>query len=141
VVLDAERVLHAKRPDAIILRFAGIYGPDRLIRKQSLLKGEPLVGDADKLLNLIHVEDGVEAVLAAESRGTPGETYNIADGSPATRREFYTAFAKLLGAPPAQFEHRPEPGASNRRVANAKARSALGWQPRFASYREGLIAC
>lgn len=140
VILEAERLLRAKRPDAIVLRFAGIYGPDRLLRKQPILKGEPLSGDAEKWLNLIHVDDGASAVLAAESRGAPGETYNIADGSPVTRRDFYTQLAELLNAPEAKFDHRPEPGAPNRRVDSAKAKAALGWAPKFATYREGLLA-
>src|SRR5262245_30545485 len=115
VALEAERLLRTKRPDAIILRFAGIYGPNRLLRQKPLLNGEPLIGDAEKWLNLVHVEDGASAILAAEARGTPGETYNIADGTPVTRREFYTHLAKLLGALEAKFDHRAEPGTPNRR--------------------------
>lgn len=139
VVLEAEQLLRAKRPDAIILRFAGIYGPDRLLRKQPILNGEPLVGDADKWLNLVHVADGARAVLCAESRGAPGETYNVADGAPVSRRDFYALLAELLHAAEAKFDQRPEPGAPNRRIDASKFR-ALGWQPAFASYREGLTA-
>ncbi|MBA4065263.1 MAG: NAD(P)-dependent oxidoreductase [Isosphaera sp.] len=138
VVLEAERLLREKRPDAIILRFAGHYGPGRLIRRQPLLSGEPHVGDADKWLNLVHIDDGADAVLAAEARGAAGGTYNIADDEPAPRRGFYARLAELLGAPPATFDHRPEPGTANRRVRNAKARAALGWAPRFPTYRDGL---
>lgn len=138
VVLEAEQLLRAKRPDAIVLRFAGIYGPDRLLRKQPILKGEPLAGDADKWLNLVHVHDGADAVLAAEARGAAGETYNIADDSPVSRRDFYAELARLLNAPAATFEPRPEPGTANRRVRNAKAKAALGWTPRYANYRNGL---
>jgi nucleoside-diphosphate-sugar epimerase len=140
VILEAEHLLRATRPDAIVLRLAGIYGPDRLLRKRAVLAGEPLVGDAEKWLNLVHVADGAAAVLCAESRGVAGETYNIADGAPVSRRAFYTLLAQLLGAPEAQFAHRPEPGAPNRRIDSTKARTALGWAPVFASYREGLTA-
>jgi nucleoside-diphosphate-sugar epimerase len=137
IVLDAERLLRSKLPGAIILRFAGIYGPGRY-RKQ-LLSGEPFAGDADRWVSLIHVDDGTEAVLAAEARGEPGQTYNICDDEPVTRRAFYTHLAELLHAPPARFDHRPEPGSPNRRVSNARAKAALGWRPRFPSYREGLV--
>jgi nucleoside-diphosphate-sugar epimerase len=139
VVLKAEQLLRAKRPDAIVLRFAGIYGPGRLLRKQPTLNGEPLVGDADKWLNLVHVADGAGAVLRAESHGAPGETYNVSDGAPVSRRAFYTLLAELLRAPPAAFEDRPEPSTPNRRVDASKLR-ALGWQPMFANYRAGLTA-
>ena len=135
VVLDAERLL----PNGIILRFAGIYGPGRLLRKQALMNGEPLVGDCEKWLNLIHVDDGVDAILAAEAKAEPGTVFNIADGSPVSRRDFYSLWAKLLGAPEAKFDHRAEPGAANRRIAIAAARDKLGWAPRIASYRDGLL--
>jgi nucleoside-diphosphate-sugar epimerase len=139
VVLDAERVLRSKLPEAVVLRFAGIYGPGRLLKKAALLRGEALAGDCDKWLNLIHVDDGVEAILAAEKLARPGATFNIADGEPVTRREFYSYWAKLLGAPEARFEHQPEVNSSNRRITNCAARESLGWTPRYASYREGLI--
>jgi nucleoside-diphosphate-sugar epimerase len=140
VVLEAEQLLRAEMPAAVVLRFAGIYGPDRLLRKKQLTAGEPLAGDPEKWLNLVHVADGADAVLAAEARAVPGETYHVADGEPVRRREFFTLLAELLGAPPAKFDPEPEPGAANRRVSNRKAREQLGWVPRFGSYREGLPA-
>src|SRR5205823_868134 len=88
VVREAERTLLRQRPDAAILRFAGIYGPGRLIRHQALLAGEPLTGDPGKWLNLIHVEDGVRAidhVLRARWSGV----VNVCDGRPVTRRDFF----------------------------------------------------
>ena len=89
IVLEAERLLRAKRPDAIILRFAGIYGPNRLLRRQAQLRsGDPIAGDPKRWLNLIHADDGAAAVLATESRGAVGETYNIADDEPTTRHAF-----------------------------------------------------
>lgn len=138
VVLEAERTLRSARPDAIIMRFAGLYGPGRLLRRGPLMAGEPLVGDADKWLNLVHVEDGAAAVLAAAERARPGATYTVADDEPMTRRAFYTHLAELLGAPPAAFDHRPEPGANNRRVSNRTAKAELGWSPAYPTYREGL---
>ena len=139
VVLEAEQLLRAKKPDAIILRCAGLYGPNRLLRKRPILNGEPLVGDADKWLNLVHITDAASVVLLAESHATPGETYNIADGAPVSRSDFYTRLAELLHAPEPKFVHRAEQGAPNRRIDATKFR-ALGWEPVFASYREGLSA-
>ncbi len=141
IVWEAEQTLREFRPDATILRFAGIYGPNRWLRKQPLLRGEPYLGDAEKWLNLIRVEDGVRAVFAAE-QAAPGGTFNIADDHPATRREFYTELARLLGAPEAKFEPAPQPvREANRRISNARARAQLGFVPEFPSYREGLLGC
>jgi nucleoside-diphosphate-sugar epimerase len=139
VVLEAERVLRARRPDAIVLRFGGIYGPKRMLRRITQLRsGEPMAGDPARWLNLIHVEDGVEAVLAAELRGQAGETYNVVDDLPAPRRAYYEHLAALLEAPVPRFDGRTESRQADRRVSNAKAKSELGWQPRYPSYREGL---
>ena len=60
------------------------------------------------------------------------------DDEPATRRVFYTRLAELTGVPAPRFNGQPEPCANNRRVINAKAKAALGWQPGHPSFREGL---
>jgi nucleoside-diphosphate-sugar epimerase len=140
IVLAADRMLLARIPQAIVLRFAGMYGPNRLLRKMPLLQGEQLVGDAGRWLNLIHIDDAASAVQAAESSGLAGQIYNIADDEPTARRDFYELLARLLSAPQARFDHREEPGQSHRRVSNARAKRELKWMPRFPSYREGLPA-
>jgi nucleoside-diphosphate-sugar epimerase len=138
VVLAAEGVLRARLPTATILRFAGIYGPGRILRKADLLNGKPLLGDAEKWLNLIHVDDGAAAVLAAA--GHPGETFNVSDDKPVSRRAFYSHAAELLNAPPARFEPGPSTrGDTNRRIDNANGKRVLGWSPRFRDYRAGLV--
>ena len=136
VVLECERLLHDRRPDAIVLRFAGIYGPGRVIRRAAVERGEPLAADPGGWLNLIHVADGARAVLAAADRGEPGSTYNVADDRPATRREFYTEMAALLGSPAPRFA--PALERSNRRVRNRRMRAELGVELRFPDFRAGL---
>ena len=49
-----------------------------------------------QMVDLIHVDDGAQSVLAAEDRAKAGETYLIADGHPMRRREFYTFLAEVL---------------------------------------------
>lgn len=137
VVLEAERTLRQFRPDAVILRFAGIYGPGRVLRRASLLKGEPVPGDGERFVNLIHVEDGVRAVLAAEANAEPGETYLIADDAPPTRRDLFTRTAELIGAPVPMFDGRNGVEA-NRRIRNTKAKQRLVFQPLYPSIAEGL---
>lgn len=144
VVLEAERLLRTRFPAAVVLRFAGMYGPGRLLRRQALLAGEPLVGDADKWLNLIHVEDGAAAVLAAEARARPAEVYNICDDCPVRRRDFCALLARLLGAPeprfvpPAPDTSMPAHERANRRIVNRRLHENLGMQLRFPGYVEGL---
>lgn len=139
IVREAERILRAKRPSAIILRFAGIYGPGRLLRRvDSLRKGEPIAANPNHFLNLIHIDDGVSAVLAAIEAGSAGEIYNVSDGQPPTRQEFYVELARLLKAPPPRFA--PGSTGTNRRIANDKLKGELGVPLQFPSFREGLPA-
>jgi nucleoside-diphosphate-sugar epimerase len=139
VVLEAERLLRARLPEALILRFAGLYGPSRLLRSASLLANEPLTGDPDRWLNLIHVVDGATAIRAAAQRGRPGQVINICDDHPVRRRDFFSHLAEILGAPPPTFV----PGSSalvdraNRRVLNRRMHQELGVELHYPSYLTG----
>jgi nucleoside-diphosphate-sugar epimerase len=143
IVREAEQVLRDRRPDAVILRFAGIYGPGRLLRSKAVRSGQPLSGDPEQWLNLIHVEDGAAAVVAAVGRGRPGAVYNVCDDRPVRRRDFYTRMAQIFGSPPPRFAPPPEESAKdrvNRRVVNRRMREELGVALRYPSYEEGLAA-
>ena len=143
VVLEAEQVLRRQRPDAIVLRFAGIYGPGRLPRAAAVRAGEVLATDPRGWLNLIHVEDGATAVVSAEAGPTVGATYNVADDRPVRRGDFYTQMARLLGAPVPRFEPPEVPPpheGSDRRIGNARMRRDLAVELRYPGYEEGLPA-
>lgn len=129
--------------DAIILRLAGIYGPGRLLaRIQQLQNGERFSGNAEAWLNLIHVEDAVKAVLAAEERGRSGETYLVCDDRPLQRREYYTALAERLGAPSPVFAELAPDSAErlriNKRCLNRRLRQELGVELEYPTIIDGL---
>jgi nucleoside-diphosphate-sugar epimerase len=146
VLLEAQKVLESGFPDAVTLRFAAIYGPGRWLRKQAIEGDQPIMGDPDKWLNLIHVEDGADAVLAAEARARPGAIYNICDGHPVRRRDFYALMAQLLDAPQPRFVSPPTDAPlpphemASRRVSNRRMREELKMELRYPSYQEGLYA-
>ncbi len=117
---------------AVVLRFAGLYGPGRIVRRAILERGEPIPGDPDKFLNLIHIDDAAQASAAALRADEPASIYVVADGRPVTRREYYSVAAAVLGAPEPRFEL-PRPGspestrdATNKRVANHRMKRGLG---------------
>jgi nucleoside-diphosphate-sugar epimerase len=142
-LLRAEGFLGREWPEAIILRFAAIYGPGRLLRSKAIQAGEPLVADPEKWLNLIHVDDGANAVLAAEAHGKPGCIYNICDGQPVRRREFYSKMAEVLKVPPPRFIL-PSPDAllphetTNRRICNRRMCEELKVELQYPNYDAGL---
>lgn len=139
VVLDAESVARRHDPSTIILRLAGIYGAGRWLRRlEQLHAGEPISGDPDAWLNLIHVDDAVAATLAAFDRAQPGSTFNVADGHPVRRRDYFTALAEAAGAPQPVFSGVPGPRPANRRIASERIWAELGLRPGVADYRVGL---
>jgi len=137
-LLEAEELLRQRQPRALVLRFAGIYGPGRLLREQTLRAGEPLPGDPDGWLNLIHVDDGAAAVRVAAAKGRPGAIYNISDGRPVRRHAFFTRLAEVLGVPPPRFGPAP-PAQAGRRIVNRRLRLELGMELRYPSFEEGLL--
>ncbi len=137
-VLKAERSLHSRVEHAIVLRFAGIYGPDRLLRSDALQKGEVITGVGESWLNLIHVDDGAEAVLIAEERATAGEIYNVSDDEPVRRQDFFGFLAEELGAPEPQFTGTASRRPTNRRIANRRLREELSVSLRYPDYRVGI---
>ena len=134
--LDAEEVIDEYRLDsglnATVLRFAGLYGPGRIMRREALIEGRVIVGDPEKYLNLIQIEDAAKVAVAALDDPSAGPLYLAADGHPSPRREFYALAAQALGAPAPRFEPAkpgsPEAGReeSNKRISNARMLRDLG---------------
>lgn len=126
---------------AIVLRLAGIYGPGRLPGADKLRAGIPLEAGPERWLNLIHVDDGAAAVCAAELRGEAGQIYNVADGNPVRRGDYFHYLARQLNAPPPRFHvpaaDRPQ---ANRRIDARKLSSVLAVSLRYPSYRTGIDA-
>ena len=144
--LAAEKLLasHPRGVGSIVLRLAGIYGPDRLPRRAAIEAGESLATPADGYLNLIHVEDGVQAILAAESSETLPPLLVVADGQPVLRGTYFEEMARLLDAPAPLFKP-PDPASpvaqratGNKRISNQRLLKELGLSLKYPSFREGL---
>ena len=146
--LAAERLLMASSfaEKAIILRLAGIYGPDRIPRAKDLIAGTPIDAPAAGWLNLIHVQDAARIVLLAEQRAMPPKLYVVSDGEPVERGEYYRELARLLGAPAPQFVAPPpdspaaQRAASDKRINPRRLFEELSPTLEYPSYHEGLAA-
>ena len=90
--------------EVIVLRMAGIYGPDRLLRRVSDLEaGTPLPGAADQWLNLIHVDDAVRMVQHATTAGSVPSVINVVNSGTLTRQQYYEQLANLSSTPAPTF--------------------------------------
>jgi nucleoside-diphosphate-sugar epimerase len=154
-ILYVERTLReATDLEGIALRYGGFYGPGtsmgeggsivEMVRKRRF----PVVGAGDAVWSFIHIDDAAAATVAAIEGGRPG-IYNVTDDDPAPVSVWLPALASVLGAPPprhvpvwlARLMVGPVGVAMMtelRGASNAKAKRELGWQPRFASWREGF---
>lgn len=153
VVWEAEQVLlgHSMARRAVILRMAGLYGCERLPHIELVRKGLPIPAKAEGWLNLIHIEDAAEVVLAAESfaccnRERLPRVWLVSDGHPCRRREFYAALAAMLGAPKPRFapvlagSGAAARASGNKRILNGRMIEELGVQLRYPSYKAGIEA-
>jgi nucleoside-diphosphate-sugar epimerase len=139
---EAEMIFAQNSIQANVLRLAGIYGPGRLLRRVADLKaGLPIKGDPEGWLNLIHVDDVVQSILACEQRGKPGQVYLISDDRPVRRREYYQLLAELAGVDMPPFDPGTEPQHAEglgKRCSNRKLHEELGVELLYPTIEEGL---
>jgi nucleoside-diphosphate-sugar epimerase len=142
--------------EGLALRYGGFYGPgtgislapDAVMAAPIRKRRFPIVGDGGGVFSHIHIEDAAAATAVAVERGRPG-VYNVVDDEPAPVREWLPVLASVLGAKPprrvprwvgrlAAGEMATVMMTEVRGASNEKARRELGWQPRYASWRQGF---
>lgn len=146
VLCEAEEWVVAQSPPAIVLRVAGIYGPERGHLFLQYLRGEARIhGAGDRILNMAHRDDVVGVALVAIEKGRNGEIYNVADDEPVTELAFFEWLSAQLGRelPPhaseADLSSRKR-GFTSKRVSNAKLRCQLQYDLKYPTFREGYTA-
>jgi nucleoside-diphosphate-sugar epimerase len=146
-------VIGADGIEGVVLRYGWFYGPgtyyadDGSMAEDVRKRRFPIIGKGSGLFSFVHVDDAASATVAAVERGAPG-VYNVVDDDPAPQREWLPAYAEAIGAKkplrvPVWIARlvvgkiagmaSMQPGASN-----AKAKRELGWEPRWASWRQGF---
>jgi UDP-glucose 4-epimerase len=112
--LEGERRLLAMRPDAVVLRPPGIYGP-RSPRDIVLHIAERIerrrffhLGDGRAVRSWIFVETLVDAMIHAAQRTDIAGVFHVDDGRSVSRHEIAAEIAAALGRS-ADFAHMPAP--------------------------------
>ncbi len=130
-----------------VLRLPGLYGPDRNALVQLAQGRARHVVRPGLVFNRLHVQDLAAVIIAAMQRPVQQALYLPSDDEPAPPQEVL-AFAAQLGGfamPPAVAWDDPALSPtlrrfyeSNKRIDSRATREALGWEPQFPTYREGL---
>ena len=143
LLLDAAA---ASKFPAVILRVAGIYGPERGHLFLQYLRDEArIAGKGDRLINMIHRDDLVHVILAALKSGRPGEVYNAVDDEPVAQIHFFRWLSETLGKwmPPFATEEENagrKRGLTQKKVSNRKLKMELGVVLKYPTFRQGYTA-
>jgi nucleoside-diphosphate-sugar epimerase len=147
IVTETEqRLFQTPNLEGIALRYGFFYGPgtwfaaDGDVAQQVRQQQFPIVGTGGGVWSWLHIEDAAIATVAAAEQGNPG-VYLIADDHPLKVREWLSAYAQWLHAPPPAQVSVEEAlriggadavyyGTQMRGVSNAKAKRELNFQPR-----------
>jgi len=122
VAAEARLQAHRHGP-GVVLRLAGLYGPDRLPRLADLQAGKPLPADPASWLNLIHIDDAAAVACDVAELSAPRPLYVVSDGSPIRRRDWYEGLARITGNPSPAWD----PAASQSRGGDKRVDSRLIW--------------
>jgi nucleoside-diphosphate-sugar epimerase len=106
-------------------------------RVDQLRQRIPIAANPFGWLNLIHVDDAVQAVLKLADDAPAATTYLLSDNHPLRRAEFYGTLARLIGAPEPVFES-PEEAGLNKRCDSSRILRELGIVLRYPIASEGL---
>jgi len=152
----AEQERLTKEAGGVSLRFGHIYGPGTSFDRNGSFvdnvknRRMPLVGGGNSVFSFVHTTDAAAAIVAAVSTpGIEGSAFNIVDDKPTPVHEWVPWLANRLGARPPQKVPagiaKLAAGAWGvaflnhlRGATNASARAKLGWQPRYASWYDGM---
>lgn len=130
-----------------VFRLPGLYGPGRNALVQLAQGRARHVVRPGQVFNRLHVDDLATVIIAAMRRPARQGLYLPSDDEPAPPQDVLAFAAKLGGfaLPPAVAWDDPALSPtlrrfyeSNKRIDSRGTREALGWAPRFPTYREGL---
>jgi nucleoside-diphosphate-sugar epimerase len=138
------------RADGAVLRYGGFYGPGatddqvELVRKRQF----PVVGGGAGYSSWVHLDDAASATVLAVEQKARG-VFNIVDDEPAPASEWLPYLAACAGAKrPMRVpkwlarllagEVAVTMMTEGRGFSNAKAKTELGWELRYPSWRQGF---
>ena len=142
IMREAEQIALNSGIAASVVRLTGIYGPGREWMLGQVRKGYRVAVDPPLYGNRIHADDAgglLAFLLQTDLQGkTLEDCYIGVDNAPVPLAEVVGWLRERLGITEWAAEASVR-RAGSKRCSNARAK-ALGWEPRYPSYREGYSA-
>lgn len=147
--LEAEQTWRASNPQTWVFRLPGIYGPGRSVFDGLRDRSARIIEKKGQVFSRVHVDDIGSGLIGGMERRPALRTLNLVDDLPSPPADPIVFAAGLLDVSPPEpldFETADlSPMARSfysecKRVGNGMTKAALGWQPRYPTYREGLTA-
>ncbi|PNB73890.1 NAD(P)-dependent oxidoreductase [Pseudomonas sp. GW456-E7] len=142
VMLEAEQIALKSGIPASVVRLTGIYGPGREWLLTQVRRGYRVAVEPPLYANRIHADDAaglMACLLEADRRGVALEDVYIGvDDEPAALADVVGWLRGYLGVTEWDDDSSVRRTGS-KRCSNARAK-ALGWTPKYPSFREGYAA-
>lgn len=123
ILVAVENMMRERFKNRItIIRFAGLYGPNR--KPGSFLKAGRLLPNPAAFINLIHQIDCINLIKAVIETDGFGEDYNGCSNYHPSRKDYYTKAALFSSLPAPSFDTKKE--SVGKIISNEKAQSLLG---------------
>lgn len=136
ILLESEEISLNSSYASLVLRLAGIYGPDRN-RIQAVRQQKIQPAEMDQYMNMIHVDDIPEAVHLLFKEGKEKKVYLGTDEEPVKQSEFYAWLLPRLSLEvPKKVIWK---GLRGKRCSN-RGLKELGFQWKYPSFREGYAS-
>jgi len=138
--LTMEQTIKSSGLDWIVLRGGLFYGPgtgfDEGWYARAVAGKLRLPADGTEYVSLVHITDMAAATVAVVKQWPSRSVFTICDDEPVQWRDLYGFVCSSIGQAAPQAGG--PAGFPSFRLKNARAVEALGWQPLYKSYREGL---
>lgn len=142
VMLEAERLALGAGLPGTVVRLAGLYDPARPWLQNQIRAGLQVDREPPQYSNRLHRDDAaglLAHLLLADAAGTAlAPCYLGVDDEPAPLHEVVDWLRERMGVSH-WADQRMSRRAGSKRCSNARAR-ALGWQPKYPSYRQGYAS-
>ena len=133
----------------IVFRLPGIYGPGRSAFDNIRAGTAKRIVKPGQVFSRMHVDDIAATLIASMDKPRAYPVYNLADDEPAPPQDVVEYACKLLKVEPPPLTPIDDANlsdmaksfyADNKRVSNARMKSAMGVALQYPTYREGLNA-